>query len=185
MKQVCVALIAVLGIGFGATAASAQSPYFGNASVSASPSTVAPGGEVTVTVQNCVAGTDVVITLEASSATAACSAPTTDAQGFRAPAQTSTPGTAVGTVDAPTTPGTYTGSAALAEGAALPFTVTVATPTSSVADTGDRGDEVTADLPATGGGIEPLTIAAIVLLIAGVGLVVVTRLRRRQARAAS
>ena len=187
MKKIVFSMLAVFGIALGASGASAQ--YFGAFTASATPSTVAPGGSVTVTVENCDDGTSVTITLEGSSVTVTCSSATPLVQGFRAPSQTPTPGTASGAVNAPTTPGSYTGTASGTSNgspASADFSVTVAAATTTTPATGGGGGTGTATggtgtgLPATGGGVEPLAIAAIALLAVGGGLIVVTQIRRRQ-----
>ena len=179
MKKLVFSILAVLGITLGASAVSGQ--YFGPFSASAMPSTVAPGGSVTVTVQNCDDGTPVTITLEDSSVTVTCAGTAALVQGFRAPAQTATPGTASGVVTAPTDAGAYIGTATgTSDGgpATADFSVTVQVPTSTVPQTNGAGGTT---LPSTGGGgIEPLAVVAASLLVVGFGLVVVTQIRRRQ-----
>jgi LPXTG-motif cell wall-anchored protein len=178
MRSLVGAIVATIAIAVGGAAVVAQNPYFGAPSVSVDPSTVAPGGAVTVTVQNCDAGSTVTITLVSSSVAVPCVADGPVAQGFRAPRQSPQPGTATGVVDAPTDTGTYTGSASGTSDATpfdLPFQVAVELPTASTAADGQDA------LPATGSsGVEPLTMAAIALVVVGGGLVIVAQIRRRQ-----
>lgn len=184
MRKLVVAIVVFFALAGGTAAA--QSPYFGAPTVSATPQTVAPGGDVTVTVQNCDIGTVVSIELAGVTVMADCSGSSAPVQGFRAPAQTPEPGTATGVVGAPTTAGTYDGTASGSsngEPFSLSFQVTVQAPTTT-SPAGDQGG-VAAALPSTGGGgIEPIAVTGIVLLVVGLGLLVVTQVRRRQGVAA-
>ena len=183
MRKLIVAIAALFALAGGSVAA--QAPYFGAPTVSATPGTVAPGGDVTVTVQNCDVGSTVEIELAGSAVGAACTDETPSVQGFRAPAQTPQPGTATGVVAAPTAAGTYDGTAAgtsNGEGFSLSFQVSVEVP----ATVPDSVAEVEAALPSTGGGgAEPLMVSAVVLLVVGLGLLVVSRIRRRRDTAAA
>ncbi len=163
----CMALAAaVLG---GGVVADAYPPSA--LTVSVSPSTVEPGGSVTVTIEGCVQGDELTVTLEAVTATVSCEG-TAGAAFLLGLAPSS--GAAEATVTAPGVAGTYTGTVRGPESGEATFTVTVA------GGPGDRS--VAGTLPSTGvGGIDATMAIAVGLFVVGFGLFVVSRVRRRAA----
>ncbi len=116
-----------------------------------------PGGTVTVTVENCESGTTVTFELGGS----------TDSV-------VSVDDTATGTVTAPSTPGSYTGTATCGADV-LSFGVEVEAAAATTVPT-----TVAPVLPPTGSdGSGSITTLAVGLLLAGLGLLGVARLRRR------
>jgi hypothetical protein len=164
---VCMALAAaVLG---GGLVADAYPPSA--LTVSVSPSTVEPGGAVVVTIEGCVPGDDLAVTLEAVTATVTCEG-TVGAAFLLGLAPSA--GTAEATLDAPGLAGTYTGTVRGPQSGEATFTVTV---TAGPADRSAAGT-----LPSTGGGRIDATMAiAVGLFGVGLGLFVVARVRRRAA----
>ncbi len=168
MKMVALAVMAlaaaVLG---GGLVADAYPPSA--LTVSVSPSTVEPGGSVTVTIEGCVTGEDLVVALEAATATVTCEG-AAGAAFLLGLAPSS--GTAEATVTAPEGAGTYTGTVRGPESGEATFTVTVAAGSGARAATGT--------LPSTGaGGIDATMVIAVGLFAVGLALFVVARVRRR------
>jgi LPXTG-motif cell wall-anchored protein len=171
MKKLALTLIAVSGVMFASGVTSAGDGYQDAPTVVALPSTVASGGEVTVKVEPCVSGETVSFALQGATASAVCG----------------TGGTAEAKLKAPTTPGQYTGTATL-QGLTLEFTVTVAAAATTIVDDGTGVPTPTTspsgDLPATGSsGTNVASSIALALLTVGLGLLVVSQVRRRQAAA--
>ena len=160
MNKFVVSLVAIVAaiIGSGAVA-SAQygATDFG---VVVSPTTVGSSGAVTVTVQGCAPGETLVVTLVGESVDVTCM-PSDESSG-----------TATGVVAAPSAAGTYTGTvASSASSNSATFTVTV------VAQAGTPSGA----LPQTGSdGIATTTTIALGLVAVGVGMLVVTQIRRRR-----
>jgi hypothetical protein len=159
MKKLALGLIALSAVvfGFGNVAEAQYNTVDGTATVT--PTTTAPGGTVTVVMSGCTPGETVTFVLGSATTSATCAGD----------------GTAVASLPAPGTAGTYTGTATgVTSGVAASFTVVVA-----LAATPPGG------LPATGsGGISTTTGIAIGLFVVGLGLFGVTQVRRRQAAAA-
>jgi hypothetical protein len=123
-----------------------------------SPPTIAPGGNITVTVSNCTPGERVVISVAGISVTVTCGPDSV----------------ASASIGMPTTPGTFTGTAVGSAGFNTTFVVTVLAPVSPPGG-----------LPATGsGGIDTTTGIAAGLFAVGLGLFGVAQRRRRQAAVA-
>lgn len=156
MKKFALALMVSAAGLFGmAPGASAYPPAAPTVSVQ-TPS-LAPGGTTPVTLNGCPAGATAQVTLNGVTTTG-----TADASG-----------SATVTVTAPSTAGTFTGSASCG-GASTPFTITVLAPATPPGG-----------LPATGSdGIGATTGIAAGLLAIGLGLFGVSMVRRRQATAA-
>ena len=151
MKKFALALLAAAAVllGFAAPAAAQVYPPDG-IDVSVTDPTPPPGGSFTVTVEGCTEGDTVTFTFNGETQTDVVSG-----------------GVASVTFTAPTTPGTYTGTATCG-GVAGDFSVTVQAPAGG-------------GLPATGAdGIGATTTIAIGLLIVGLGLFAVATVRRRQ-----
>lgn len=161
MKKFALALVAVAAMILGVGGVANAYPL-GGQSITISPSTVSPGGSVTVTA-NCTPGESVTITLESSSVTIPCE--TDDTRPTNA-------GIATGIVNAPTTVGSFDGTVTgTVSGPLGSFTVTVQT----------SGTTPTSGLPTTGGdGTSTMTMIAVGLLVVGLGLFVVATVRRRQ-----
>jgi LPXTG-motif cell wall-anchored protein len=170
MKKFAVSLIAtVVGVfGFGAVAGAqyGASPF----TVVASPTTVGPSEVVTVTVQGCEPGENLIATLGEQSDDATCEGASGLGSTTNRQTQVST-GNATMTVTAPPALGTYTGTVT-GESNSATFTITViaqsAAPTGSLPQTGSNG-------------IGTTTTIALGLLAVGVGMLAVTQIRRRRA----
>ena len=152
MKKFALALVAVAAMILGVGGVANAYPL-GGQSITISPSTVSPGGSVTVTA-NCTPGESVTIPCE-----------TDDTRPTNA-------GIATGIVNAPTTVGSFDGTVTgTVSGPLGSFTVTVQT----------SGTTPTSGLPTTGGdGTSTMTMIAVGLLVVGLGLFVVATVRRRQ-----
>ena len=149
--------IGVLTVAGSASAATAQHSvaYPPSAAVlELSDSTVSPGEEFDATLRGCTPGETVQFSVEGSSTTATCD----------------DNGEATGTLTAPMTPGTYEVSGVgVDSGVSASSTITVVG-----ADDGEDGV-----LPATGSSTSgPLQVGG-VLLVAGLGMLGVAKLRRR------
>jgi LPXTG-motif cell wall-anchored protein len=166
MKKFALALMAsaamVLGMGVVANAYPA-----GAGSVTASPTTLAPGGVFTATA-TCQPAEIVTFVFEGATKTATCGAAGT--AGTASLISLSTAGSASVTFNAPGTAGSYTGIATgSATGALGSFTITVAVPAAPGGS-----------LPATGtDGTSTMTIIALGLFAVGAGLFGVSRFRSR------
>ena len=162
MKQLALAcaVVAAMLFSFGGVA-NAYPP--GGPNVTATPSTTAPDGSVTITAA-CTPGESVTFTLESSSVTVPCDAE--DGQS----------GTATGIVTAPTAVGTFDGVVnGSVSGPLGSFTVTVQN--SATAPAGG--------LPSTGSdSSSTITMVAMGLLVGGLGLFTVATIRRDQPTAA-
>ncbi len=161
--SVIATLAAIFGFGAVANAQYGASPF----GVTASP-TVGPSGPVTITVRGCEPGQSLTATLVDQSDAATC----TGVDGPQSSAAGPATGNATMTVTTPKVAGTYTGTVASASvGNNATFTVTV------VAQAATR----TGSLPQTGSdGIGTTTTIALGLVAVGVGMLVVTQIRRRR-----
>jgi hypothetical protein len=157
MKKFAVALIAMSAVIFGSGMA-AQAQYGGGSgTATVTPASSAPGGSVTVTISGCAPGSSVEVEFNGATSTV-----TADSSGA-----------ATAGVTAPSTAGTYPGTATCGD-VVSSFSVVVA-----VAVTPPGG------LPATGSnGISTTSGLAIGLLVVGLGLFAVAQMRRRQTSAA-
>jgi LPXTG-motif cell wall-anchored protein len=169
MKKIALALAAVaamiLGLGGVANANPIPIPNVYPPvvpSVTVTPSTVGPGGTVTVTA-NCTPGETVTVTLESATASAPCGED----------------GTVTLTISAPSAVGTYNGTVAgTVSGPLGSFAVTVLA-------AGPTPTTPTGGLPSTGSdGTNTTTMIAAGLLVVGLGLFAVATVRRRQTPAA-
>ena len=132
------------------------------APTTAAPTTGAPttAGPVTVTVSNLSPAPGGQFTVTVSN----CQGQAVFTLGSSTATVTPVNGTATATLTAPTTPGSFTGTVVCANQTAS-FTVNVAAP---------------GGLPATGSsGLSTTTAVALVLLVTGIGIFVVTQARRR------
>lgn len=157
MKKFAVALIAVSAVVFGSGMA-AQAQYGGSTgTATVTPASSAPGGTVTVGISGCEPSASVAVVFNG-----ATSSVTADSSGA-----------ATTTVTAPSTAGTYPGTATCGDVVAS-FSVVVAaavTPPGGLPATGSNGISTTSGL-------------AIGLLVVGLGLFGVAQMRRRQTSAA-
>lgn len=180
MKKIITALVGVgvlSVVGGGSTAIAQDDDDYpvGDAVLLVSDDTLAPGEEFAVTLQGCTPDETVDFAVEGSSDSGTCVLTTT--AGFAAGqhlGRIAEIGAANGTLTAPTTPGTYEVTGVGQEsGASDSATITVG------AVDGDDDFE----LPATGSSTTPLLQIGGVLLIAGLGILAVAKLRRRTASA--
>ncbi|NND75059.1 MAG: hypothetical protein HKN44_08640 [Ilumatobacter sp.] len=157
-------------------------PAAPDANATTSPSSVPPGGAFDVHVQGCSPGTAVTGSFQGRTKTATCAA----AAGFALRQPATGQALLVGFV-APSTPGTYNGTATGANGlnvgfqivvvAQVPTTVAPTVPPTTVGSDGAPDGA----LPATGsGGISTTTSVALGLLVIGLGSFVVAQVRRRR-----
>ena len=133
-----------------------------------------PSGPVVVTVTDCIPGETVNFALLSSTDTDTCVAGT--GASFFVQAATGG-GVAVGDLDAPGAPGSYTGTASLVESEAiLPFDIVVQAATGAPS----TPTTIAPVLPRTGSDSNGLTNVAIGLVLAGGALFGVSQLRRRR-----
>jgi len=157
MKKLALALVTmstvVFGFGMGAQAQTPV-PYGGSSGTSTvTPASLAPGGNATVGISGCPAGSSVVVVFSGATSTVTANAS----------------GAATATVKAPATAGTYPGTATCGT-VVSSFSVVVAAP---VVPAGG--------LPPTGlDGANTTTGIAVGLLVMGLGLFGVAQVRRRQ-----
>lgn len=156
MKKLAFAVMAAAMVMFGLAApAGAQTDPYGSDGtvVTVTPPSSPAGGTITVEVTGCEPGSSVVVAFDGSTTTV-----TVDASG-----------SAVITLTAPTTAGTYPGTATCGTEVAS-FSAVVTAPVTPLGG-----------LPATGsGGVSTTTGIALGLLAVGFGLFGVTQIRRRQ-----
>ena len=178
IKKFALAVTAAAAVVLGSAGVADAGVYPPNGkTVTVQDSTVPPGGPVSVTT-NCTVGETVTFVLEGSSDTETCTPSTDGGNNFTA----AVAGTATGTVNAPTTPGTYIGTVTGSISGALgTFTVVVEGATATTAAPTSTGS-----LPATGSdGTSTMTLIAGGLLIVGLGMFGVATARRRQDTAAA
>ncbi len=162
--SVIAAVTALLGFGAVANAQYGASEF----QVVVSPTTVDPSGQVTITVEGCELGEGLSAELGTQTDDATCAGPSGIALAGRQAQANS--GSATMTLSAPASAGTYTGTVTSTTNSAT-FTVTVVaqatTPTGSLPQTGSNG-------------IGTTTTIALGLVAVGVGMLVVTQIRRRR-----
>ena len=167
----CATVGAVVMAVFMPVTAAAQVEYPpGAVSLTITPSTVAPGGTVTVTAAGCEVGVDLTVSVDGTSisTTAVCTAGAS--AGFRR-VEVAAGNTASASFAAPTAAGTYTVRAVETggQGRSATGTLTVAAAAATTAPGGT--------LPSTGSETWPVAAVAATVLLLGFGVVLIARRR--------
>jgi LPXTG-motif cell wall-anchored protein len=142
----------------------------GGFTLTLSAGTVPPGGAVTATVNGCDVGVGLSLSVDGTSISASATCGAAATAGFRRPAAP-VGGSATLTINAPTTPGTYTVRVAETGGQLRSATATL-----TVAAAGATTVPV-GSLPSTGSETGPVATVGAIVLVLGVGAVVIARRR--------
>jgi LPXTG-motif cell wall-anchored protein len=173
VKNVLAGLVVAAGLSLGASSVALAGTYpDDDTEIVVSVTVVTPGGTVTATLTGCLLGETVRFTIANVTVDITCTGGGTgDVRLMAAPAE----GSATASLQAPTTPGTYTLTAVgLTSGVTESITITVAGAAAA------PGDGAAGGLPATGSDTDATLLVAGGALTAGVALTGVAWFRRRR-----